>query len=85
MSPGSAFCWVFFLEWYQKNSLGIMAASVAGLLFLLIAGRYSLEGDTLGMLAAVLDSNLWLATHVVTISVGYAGCVIAGHHGPCGT
>jgi ABC-type transport system involved in cytochrome c biogenesis permease subunit len=76
------------LEFFQKKSLGvydrplggigIMAGSVAGLLFLLIAGRYSLEGDTMGMLAAVLDSNLWLTTHVVTISVGYAGCVIAG-------
>jgi ABC-type transport system involved in cytochrome c biogenesis permease subunit len=66
------------LELYQKNSLGVMAGGIAGLLFLLIAGRYSLEGDTMGMLAAVLDSNLWLATHVVTISVGYAGCVIAG-------
>lgn len=66
------------LEVFQRNLLGIMAGSVAGLLFLLVAGRYSLEGDTLGMLAAVLDSNLWLATHVVTISVGYAGCVIAG-------
>ena len=68
----------FILEWIQKNSLGIMAGSVGGLLFLLIAGRYSLEGDTMGMLAAVLDSNLWLATHVVTISAGYAGCLIAG-------
>jgi ABC-type transport system involved in cytochrome c biogenesis permease subunit len=66
------------LEFFQKKSLGIMAGSVAGLLFLIIAGRYSLEGDTMGMLAAVLDSNLWLATHVVTISIGYAGCVIAG-------
>jgi ABC-type transport system involved in cytochrome c biogenesis permease subunit len=76
------------LELSQKKSpgvhdrplagIGIMAGSVAGLLFLLIAGRYSLEGDTMGMLAAVLDSNLWLTTHVVTISVGYAGCVIAG-------
>ena len=55
-----------------------MSGSIAGLLFLLIAGRYSLEGDTMGMLAAVLDSNRWLTTHVVTISVGYAGCVIAG-------
>jgi ABC-type transport system involved in cytochrome c biogenesis permease subunit len=68
----------FILEWIQKNSLGIMAGSVGGLLFLVVAGRYSLEGDTMGMLAAVLDSNLWLATHVVTISVGYAGCLIAG-------
>jgi ABC-type transport system involved in cytochrome c biogenesis permease subunit len=66
------------LEFIQKKSLGIMAGGVAGLLFLLIAGRYSLEGDTMGMLAAVLDSNLWLTTHVVTISAGYAGCVIAG-------
>ena len=66
------------LEFQQKNSLGVMAGSVAGLLFLLIAGRYSLEGDTMGMLAAVLDSNLWLTTHVVTISMGYAGCIIAG-------
>jgi ABC-type transport system involved in cytochrome c biogenesis permease subunit len=66
------------LELFQKKSLGIMAGGVAGLLFLIIAGRYSLEGDTMGMLAAVLDSNLWLATHVVTISIGYAGCVISG-------
>jgi ABC-type transport system involved in cytochrome c biogenesis permease subunit len=66
------------LELFQKKTLGIMAGSVAGLLFLLIAGRYSLEGDTMGMLAAVLDSNLWLTTHVVTISAGYAGCIIAG-------
>jgi ABC-type transport system involved in cytochrome c biogenesis permease subunit len=66
------------LEFGQKNLLGVMSGAIAGLLFLLVAGRYSLEGDTLGMLAAVLDSNLWLTTHVVTISMGYAGCVIAG-------
>jgi ABC-type transport system involved in cytochrome c biogenesis permease subunit len=27
---------------------------------------------------AVLDSNFWLATHVVCISIGYAGCCVAG-------
>ena len=68
----------FVLECWQKNLLGVMSGGIAGLLFLLVAGRYSLEGDTMGMLAAVLDSNLWLTTHVVTISMGYAGCVIAG-------
>jgi ABC-type transport system involved in cytochrome c biogenesis permease subunit len=62
----------------QKQPLGILAGGVAGLLFLVIAGRYALDGDTMGMLAAVLDSNLWLATHVVTIALGYAGCVVAG-------
>jgi ABC-type transport system involved in cytochrome c biogenesis permease subunit len=62
----------------QKKGLGLLAGGLAGLAFLVIAGRYSLEGDTMGMLAAVLDSNLWLATHVVTIALGYAGCVVAG-------
>ena len=66
------------MAWLQKQGLGILAGGLAGLVFLVIAGRYSLDGDTMGMLAAVLDSNLWLATHVVTISLGYAGCVVAG-------
>jgi ABC-type transport system involved in cytochrome c biogenesis permease subunit len=66
------------MAWWQKKALGILAGGLAGLVFLVIAGRYSLDGDTMGMLAAVLDSNLWLATHVVTISLGYAGCVVAG-------
>jgi len=66
------------MAWWQKKALGILTGGLVGLAFLVIAGRYSLEGDTMGMLAAVLDSNLWLATHVVTISLGYAGCVVAG-------
>ena len=66
------------MAWWQKKALGILAGGLAGLVFLVIAGRYALDGDTMGMLAAVLDSNLWLATHVVTISLGYAGCVVAG-------
>jgi ABC-type transport system involved in cytochrome c biogenesis permease subunit len=66
------------MSWVQKQGLDLLAGGLAGLAFLVIAGRYSLEGDTMGMLAAVLDSNLWLATHVVTIALGYAGCVVAG-------
>jgi len=69
------------MAWWQKTELGILAGGIAGIVFLAIAGRYSLDGDTLGMLAAVLDSNLWLTTHVVTISLGYAGCVVAGIFG----
>ena len=33
---------------------------------LLIAHHLSLSGDTMEMMRAVLDSNFWLATHVVT-------------------
>jgi len=30
------------------------------------------------MMRAVLDSNFWLATHVVTITIGYSGTFLAG-------
>jgi len=54
------------------------AGALGSLLLLLLSGRYALEGDTFVMLAAVLDSNLWLTVHVATIALGYAGCVLAG-------
>lgn len=63
---------------YKKRSLGILTGSLSGLVALLIAGKYALEGDTMGMLMAVLDSNFWLATHVITITLGYAGIVLSG-------
>lgn len=68
----------FFVEALQRNSLGTLLASISGLVFLMIAGRFSTQGDTLGVVVAVLDSNFWLATHVVTITMGYAGCLAAG-------
>ncbi len=66
------------LEAFEKRGLGLLSGALTGLVALAVAGRYALEGDTMGMLAAVLDSNLWLSTHVVTIALGYAGCVVAG-------
>ena len=30
------------------------------------------------MMRAVLDSNFWLATHVVTVTIGYSGTFLAG-------
>ncbi|MEN8153361.1 MAG: cytochrome c biogenesis protein CcsA [Acidobacteriota bacterium] len=66
------------LELFKKKNIGILTGSLSGLLLLIISGRYALEGDTMGMLVAVLDSNFWLATHVITITVGYGGIVISG-------
>ncbi len=66
------------VEWLQRNSLGTLISSGGGLALLLVAGRFSSQGDTLGVVVAVLDSNFWLATHVVTITMGYAGCLAAG-------
>lgn len=66
------------LESVKVRSFGILLSALTGFLFLHIAGRYTKDGDTLGMLSAVLDSSFWLTTHIVTISLGYAGHVGAG-------
>jgi ABC-type transport system involved in cytochrome c biogenesis permease subunit len=66
------------IEALQRRTTGIITAAFTGLAMLLIAEKYALEGDTMGMLVAVLDSNFWLATHVITITMGYAGCCAAG-------
>ncbi len=66
------------LEFSGKKNIGLLTGSISGLILLIISGRYALEGDTMGMLVAVLDSNFWLATHVITITIGYGGIVISG-------
>ena len=66
------------VELTNKRWVGIMVGSFLGTLFLAIASKFSAEGDTMKMLVAVLDSNFWLGTHVVTITIGYAGCCAAG-------
>jgi len=69
------------LEFFKKKNIGIATGSLAGLIMLMIAGKYAVEGDTMGMLVAVLDSNFWLASHVITIILGYAGVVLSGFIG----
>lgn len=66
------------LEKCYRNGIGTVAASLIGFLTLLIAHALSLNGDTLEMMRAVLDSNFWLATHVVVITLGYAATFLAG-------
>lgn len=66
------------LEYFFKNAIGSVAAGVIGFTTLLIAHHLALGGDTLEMMRAVLDSNFWLATHVVTIAVGYSATFLAG-------
>jgi ABC-type transport system involved in cytochrome c biogenesis permease subunit len=69
------------LEFFKKKYIGVATGGLAGLVMLMIAGKYALEGDTMGMLVAVLDSNFWLAAHVTTIILGYAGVLLSGFIG----
>lgn len=65
------------IESRQKNWMGIVIAGIAGFSFLTIAEKFAAEGDTLQMLVAVLNSNFWLSTHVLSITTGYAGTCVA--------
>ena len=66
------------LEKIFRNGIGSVAAALTGFCTLLIAHHLSLTGDTLEMMRAVLDSNFWLATHVVVITIGYSATYLAG-------
>ncbi len=66
------------LELVHRNAIGSVAAGLIGFATLLIAHHLSLSGDTLEMMRAVLDSNFWLATHVVTVTIGYSATFLAG-------
>jgi ABC-type transport system involved in cytochrome c biogenesis permease subunit len=66
------------LELVWRNSIGIIVSSVIGFSTLLIAHHLALGGDTMEMMRAVLDTNFWLATHVVIVTLGYASTYVAG-------
>jgi ABC-type transport system involved in cytochrome c biogenesis permease subunit len=69
------------LEKFYKNGIGSVVGSFFSFLTLIIAHHLSLEGDTMEMLRAVLDTNFWLATHVVAVTLGYASTFVAGFLG----
>ena len=68
-------------EAIYKNAVGSAAGSMIGFCTLVIAHHLSLSGDTLEMMRAVLDSNFWLATHVIVITIGYSAVFLAGFLG----
>jgi ABC-type transport system involved in cytochrome c biogenesis permease subunit len=71
----------------RTNIAGIRGLSVAnivgsliGLITLCIARSLD-KSDTMHVLAAVLDTQFWLSTHVVTVTLGYAVTYLAGFFG----
>ena len=66
------------LERFYKNGIGAVCGAVIGFVTLLIAHNLQLDGDSLEMLRAVLDTNGWLATHVVGEALGYSAMFLAG-------
>lgn len=70
------FCAV--IERIYRNGIGMLAGSIVAFPTLIIAHFLAGSGDTMEMLQAVLDTNIWLATHVVVITLGYAATFLAG-------
>jgi len=66
------------LEKFHKNGIGLVTSAGVGFITLIIAHHLALEGDTMEMMRAVLDTNFWLATHVVAVTCGYASTFVAG-------
>jgi ABC-type transport system involved in cytochrome c biogenesis permease subunit len=68
------------------TGIGGMVAAIAGASTLLIAHLLMTQapadrGDTMAVLQAVLDTQFWLATHVVCVTMGYATTFMAGLFG----
>jgi ABC-type transport system involved in cytochrome c biogenesis permease subunit len=72
-----------FIERFYKNAMGAVTGGIIGFATLIIAHHLHLQsgGDTMEMMRAVLDSNFWLATHVVVITIGYSATFLAGFLG----
>jgi ABC-type transport system involved in cytochrome c biogenesis permease subunit len=66
------------LERIFRDGIGAACAGAIGFITLIIAYHLAGSGDTLEMLQAVLDTNIWLATHVVAITTGYSAMFLAG-------
>jgi ABC-type transport system involved in cytochrome c biogenesis permease subunit/GNAT superfamily N-acetyltransferase len=69
------------LEKLMRNGVPVFVACAIAFPTLMIADRLSLDGDTMRVLVAVLDTNFWLATHVIVITLGYAATFLAGLFG----
>ena len=62
----------------RSEGLGNLVGGVAGFATLLIAHFLAGDGDTMEQMRAVLDTRFWLATHVITITLGYMATFVAG-------
>jgi ABC-type transport system involved in cytochrome c biogenesis permease subunit len=59
------------------NTASIIAGNASAFGLLAIAPAIAPESDSLEVLAAVLNTNFWLATHVLCITIGYGVCALA--------
>lgn len=67
---------VYILFLRNRNYLVLCGGAVASLILLVISQGF-IQGDSFSVLVAVLNTDFWLATHVVCIVIGYGACIVA--------
>ena len=67
------------VEWMVGRRFALGLSPIIGTILLILARRYELGDakDHMDPLVAVLDSNFWLTTHVITITLGYSGGLLS--------
>ncbi len=73
---------VFFsllVEWLTRRRFALGIAPIIGTGLIILARRFELGDakDHMDPLVAVLDSNFWLTTHVITITLGYSAGLLS--------
>ena len=66
-------CSIYILK--KLNSTAIFIAAISGIILLLTAKSF-VGVDSFSPLVAVLNTDFWLATHVIIITAGYGFCLI---------
>ena len=70
---------MMLVELMTKIGMGNVLGGVGAFLTLLWAWSMTIsDGDTFTVLLAVLDTQFWLATHVVCVTIGYGATFVAG-------
>jgi len=66
-------------EWMTRRRFALGIAPILGTVLIILARRYELGDakDNMDPLVAVLDSNYWLTTHVITITLGYSAGLLS--------
>lgn len=66
------------VEWFTRRRLALGTMPIAGVLLILLARLFEVgeARDHMDPLVAVLRSNYWLTTHVITIVLGYASGLV---------
>jgi ABC-type transport system involved in cytochrome c biogenesis permease subunit len=67
------------VEWLTRRRFALGLAPMLGTALIILARRFELGDakDHMDPLVAVLDSNFWLTTHVITITLGYSAGLLS--------